>query len=105
VDAKLSIGLATAEHGWCYPTISEEGLTFLGLYHPLLKDGVQNDLVIRDTVRVCFITGPNMSGKSTLLRAVGIATMLAQSGCGVPAKAMSFAPNQALFPASASTTV
>lgn len=33
----------------------------------------------------------------TLLRAIGIAIVLAHSGCGVPARAMSFSPNQALF--------
>lgn len=96
-DAMLSIGLATAEHGWCYPTF-EDGLSIRGLHHPLLKDAaVPNDVVLGDSIRVALVSGPNMSGKSTFLQAIGVSVQLAQAGCGVPAKAMSFMPFQASF--------
>lgn len=46
---------------------------------------------------MCFVTGPNMAGKSTFLKAVAIAVLLAQAGCGVPASSMEFAPAGAIF--------
>jgi DNA mismatch repair ATPase MutS len=47
--------------------------------------------------RICFLTGPNMAGKSTFLKAVGIATLLAHVGSGVPAAAMEFVLVRSLF--------
>lgn len=37
-----------------------------------------------------FFTGPNMAGKSTFLKAVAVASLLAHAGCAVPAQAMEF---------------
>lgn len=92
----LSLGLATTEHGWSYPTFGDS-LAIKGLFHPLLAASIPNDVVTDDVVRLAFVSGPNMSGKSTLLKAIGIAVLLGQAGCGVPAEAMSFRPAQALF--------
>jgi DNA mismatch repair protein MutS len=95
-DAMLSLGLATTEHGWSYPTFGDS-LAIKGLFHPLLASSIPNDVVTDDVVRLAFVSGPNMSGKSTLLKAIGIAVLLGQAGCGVPAEAMSFRPARALF--------
>jgi DNA mismatch repair ATPase MutS len=46
---------------------------------------------------VCFVTGPNMAGKSTFLKAVGIAILLAHAGCGVPAASMEFPAVRTIF--------
>ena len=59
--------------------------------HPCLLDRtpyfVPNDVVLgKDNKSLIVITGPNMGGKSTLLRQVCIATIIAQIGCFVPAK-------------------
>jgi DNA mismatch repair protein MutS len=97
VDAMLSIGIASKELGWSYPTFSDR-LQIRGLWHPLIHGtGVRNDFAMGEPVRVCFVSGPNMSGKTTLLKAVGIATLLAQIGSGVPAESMSFEPFDALL--------
>ena len=58
-----------------------------GLAHPLLPDhdAVRNDLCLAGDLRVIIISGPNMAGKSTLVRAVGINAVLAQ--CGAPVRA------------------
>ena len=58
------------------------------LGHPLLPSAkcVRNDVTIRDGVRVLLVSGSNMSGKSTLLRAVGINTVLAMAGAPVRAR-------------------
>ncbi len=61
-----------------------------GLGHPLLgQNGVSNDLKIKNPVKVLLITGSNMSGKSTLLRTVGINLVLAYAGAPVCAESFS----------------
>jgi DNA mismatch repair protein MutS len=90
VEAMWSLAVATVEQGWSYPRpASRFGVT--GLSHPFLwRRDVPNDLQLSDQVRVCFVTGPNMAGKSTFLKAVAMAMLLAHAGCGVPAASMEF---------------
>lgn len=88
LEALWSVGAATLEHGWSYPLPSSR-LRVTGLAHPFLGlNAVRNDLVLNAGVRVCFVTGPNMAGKSTFLKAIALAVLLAQMGSGVPAKSM-----------------
>jgi DNA mismatch repair protein MutS len=47
---------------------------------------IPNDVVLDDDGRIMILTGPNMAGKSTLLRQVGLVQLLAQLGSFVPAK-------------------
>lgn len=47
---------------------------------------VPNDIFLAPGERVCLITGPNMSGKSTVLRQIALITVLAGIGCFVPAR-------------------
>ncbi|MEI6948796.1 hypothetical protein V9K67_16535 [Paraflavisolibacter sp. H34] len=56
-----------------------------GLFHPLLKSPVRNS--IHPEANVVLLTGANMSGKSTFLKAVGLCVYLAHAGLGVPAEA------------------
>ncbi len=64
------------------------------LGHPLLPDAkcVRNNVSVSDGVRVLLISGSNMSGKSTLLRAVGINTVLAMAGAPVRARRLRLTP-------------
>jgi DNA mismatch repair protein MutS len=97
LEAMWSFGVATAEHGWSYPRPAAQ-LRSVGLFHPFLGRGaVANDLDLDPETRVCFVTGPNMAGKSTFLKAVGIAVLLAHAGCGVPAVSMEFATVRTIF--------
>jgi DNA mismatch repair protein MutS len=48
---------------------------------------ISNDIRLDDGQRVLLLTGPNMAGKSTVLRQVGLAVVLAQAGSFVPADA------------------
>lgn len=62
------------------------GLAVAGLGHPLLPEGgVRNDLALGGEHRLLVVSGSNMSGKSTLLRAVGTAVVMA--GAGAPVRA------------------
>ncbi|MBI1813567.1 MAG: DNA mismatch repair protein MutS [Deltaproteobacteria bacterium] len=62
-----------------------------GLGHPLLAEArcVRNDVHLGGAVRALIVSGSNMSGKSTLLRAVGINAVLAQMGAPVRARHLS----------------
>jgi DNA mismatch repair ATPase MutS len=64
------------------------------LGHPLLVDAVcvRNDVQVCGATRVLLISGSNMSGKSTLLRAVGINTVLAMAGAPVRAQRLRLTP-------------
>lgn len=97
LEALWSVAAATVEHAWEFP-IAGHSLSIRGLKHPFLRHtAVANDLELDEAIRVCFVTGPNMAGKSTFLRAVMIALLLAHIGCGVPAQSMTFAPVRGLF--------
>jgi DNA mismatch repair ATPase MutS len=97
VEAMWSLSVATVEHGWSYPRPASR-LAAAGLVHPfLVQNAIRNDLDLEQEVRVCFVTGPNMAGKSTFLKAVALATLLAHIGCGVPATAMEFPIVRSIF--------
>jgi len=72
-----------------FPEFIEEAAYFdaRGLAHPLLPEdrAVRNDVQIGGELRLIVVSGSNMSGKSTLLRAVGVNAVLAQ--CGAPVRA------------------
>ena len=87
--------LATVRHDypdWCDPHLTTRGervYRAAGLGHPLLPGTrrVTNDVQLGPPGTVLLVTGSNMSGKSTLLRAIGANAVLAQ--CGAPACATS----------------
>ncbi len=58
-----------------------------GLAHPIIPEAkaVRNDLVLGGELRLAIVSGANMTGKSTLVRAVGVNAVLAQ--CGAPVRA------------------
>jgi len=64
------------------------------LAHPLLPEGkaVGNDLNLCDGLQLIVLSGPNMSGKSTFVRGVGVNAVLAQCGAPVRAKRLRMSP-------------
>jgi len=88
--------LAHDNPAWGYPAISGETDRIGGeaLGHPLIPEGprVCNDVTLGPPGTFLFVTGSNMSGKSTLLRAIGLDVVLANSGAPVCARAMSLPP-------------
>jgi DNA mismatch repair ATPase MutS len=90
VESLWSVAAATLEHGWSYPCPARR-LAVRGLFHPFLGPlSVRNDLEIARDVRVGFVTGPNMAGKTTFMKSVAVAILLAHIGSGVPATSMEF---------------
>jgi hypothetical protein len=80
------------------PTIvdGEPHLAATALGHPLLPDAtcVRNDFAIGGELRLYVVSGSNMSGKSTMLRTVGVNVVLALAGAPVRATAMTVSPLQ-----------
>ncbi len=77
---------------WAVPEIgAAPTVSAVGLGHPLIPDHrrVANDVTVGPPGSVVLITGSNMSGKSTLLRSIGLNVVLAQAGGCVCARAMS----------------
>ncbi|UCD23298.1 MAG: hypothetical protein JSW51_09595 [Gemmatimonadota bacterium] len=96
-------GLAHGHPRWEFPIItSNEGALVVAreLGHPLLapEDCVTNDVQLGPPGTFLLVTGSNMAGKSTLLRAIGANVVLAQAGAPVCASSMSL-PGVRLFTA------
>lgn len=74
---------------WTFPRFaSSERVLAEGLGHPMIpeKARVDNDVAVGPPGRILMVTGSNMSGKTTLLRAIGINVLLAKAGGPVCAK-------------------
>jgi len=94
LDVYVSVAKVAAERNFCFPKAIAGGrqeVMLEGVYHPLVKQAVANTLHITPAGNVIFLTGANMAGKSTLMKAVSIALLLAHMGMPVPATGMEFA--------------
>jgi len=90
---------ALAHYGWLhpqapFPSFHNPGLKTTGLGHPLLpaQGKVRNDFELQQLGQGFLITGSNMAGKSTFLKALGLNQVLAQAGCVVDAVSFSSGP-------------
>jgi hypothetical protein len=93
LEALSSIAGYTAEHpDDVFPQLNAEGPLFegKGIAHPLLPEHsvVRNDVRLDGELRMLLISGSNMSGKSTLMRSLGLNAVLAWAGAPVRAHAL-----------------
>lgn len=105
VDCSLALASVAIKNKWCKPSIGDS-LDLKGLRHPLLESAthansrleyIRHDVVLDDTQNGWLIYGVNASGKSSLMKATGIAVILAQAGSFVPATSMTIRPYDAAF--------
>ncbi len=100
IEALSSFGsLAYERPGWTFPTFvpgTKPHFEAEALQHPLLPSSrcVPNDVSLGAELRLLIVSGSNMSGKSTLLRAVGLNTVLGWAGAPVAARALSLSSLQ-----------
>ena len=104
VDVTCTIATVSKERGWCQPTIEDGEVASVdieGLRHPLIEASMTRAEYVTHSVKLdtkgWLVYGMNASGKSSLMKAVGIALILAQSGCYVPASKFRFSPFRTLF--------
>jgi len=95
LDCLLSFAKLAKDNQYIRPTLTNEfAINIEDGRHPVIEkqlpigtDYVSNSVYLdNETQQVMMITGPNMSGKSALLRQVALITLMAQIGCYVPAK-------------------
>ncbi|HEY1013506.1 MAG TPA: hypothetical protein VGE07_12425 [Herpetosiphonaceae bacterium] len=100
IEALAALAALKHDHpGWSFPELAgpeQERLEAAGLGHPLLRPDQcrANDLTVGPPGSFVLVTGSNMSGKSTLLRALGLNVALAQAGGPVCAERMLLPPLQ-----------
>jgi len=88
LDAWQAMAKATTEHGWAFPELQPaQPVCFeaKGLVHPLLRQAKSYDIAFNEQQNFLLLTGANMSGKTTFMRSIGVAALLAHLGMGVPA--------------------
>lgn len=108
VDVTFTLARVATERGYCRPQLGPAtggSLAATGLRHPLIEaqqtrtEYIRHDveLGVEPTQQGWLVYGMNASGKSSLMKAVGIAVLLAQCGCYVPAESFTFTPFRALY--------
>ena len=94
-DCLLGFALLAQKNNYCRPVVNEgRNLVIKAGRHPVIElqlpageSYVPNDISLNDTEQqILIITGPNMAGKSALLRQTALITIMAQIGCFVPAE-------------------
>ncbi|MDR2009722.1 MAG: DNA mismatch repair protein MutS [Bacteroidales bacterium] len=98
LDCLLSFAQTAIKNNYCKPQLNDSNIIDIKEgRHPVIEkqlafgEGyISNDVYLDDTTQqIMMITGPNMSGKSALLRQTALICIMAQIGCYVPAKEVS----------------
>jgi len=92
LDVLASLAEAAAREGYVRPVLADEfSLEITAGRHPVVErmmpreKFIPNDTSLTEDARMIILTGPNMAGKSTVLRQVGLIVLMAQVGSFVPA--------------------
>ncbi|PID73778.1 MAG: DNA mismatch repair protein MutS [Desulfobacterales bacterium] len=92
-DTLLALAAVAEENNYCRPEINMDGRLLIEAgRHPVIEKMISGERFVPNTIRmdkesgqVLIITGPNMAGKSTVLRQTALITIMAQMGSWVPA--------------------
>ena len=93
LDVLASLAEVAEQENYVRPVLSEEyALEIVGGRHPVVERMmprerfIPNDVTLTADARMIILTGPNMAGKSTILRQIGLIVLMAQMGSFVPAR-------------------
>ena len=97
IEAISDLAVYAYEHpGDVFPEFTPDAPCFeaQGLAHPLIPEAgaIRNDLSLTAEMRLIIISGPNMAGKSTFVRSVGVNAVLGQCGAPVRARKLRISP-------------
>jgi len=98
-DVFISVAKTAEKYNFTYPEILpvQGKMAIKGLFHPFIHNAVKNDIEFTPEKNHLFVSGPNMAGKSTFLKSLGIAVYLAHAGFPVPADEMSISVLSGLY--------
>ena len=104
LDVLATLGEVAESEGYVRPRMTEGfDLRVLGGRHPVVErmmpreKFIPNDVTLVENARVIILTGPNMAGKSTILRQIGLIVLMAQIGSFVPARSAEIGVVDRLF--------
>lgn len=101
LDVYISVAWVAAENKFVYPVASEPGgarlLHAVDLRHPSLPGAVGNTLTLTKDRNLLFLTGANMAGKSTWMKALGVSFYLGHMGFPVAADCMEFQVMEGIY--------
>ena len=90
IDVLQSFALVTEKYNYTRPKLTtSKDVNIINSRHPVVEkviksEYVPNDIVMDIKTNILLITGPNMAGKSTYMRQLGIIVIMAQIGCYIP---------------------
>ena len=92
LDVLAGLAEVAAREGYVRPELTDDfALDIAGGRHPVVErmmpreKFIPNDIALAEDARMIILTGPNMAGKSTILRQIGLVVLMAQTGSFVPA--------------------
>ncbi|MCK9628597.1 MAG: hypothetical protein M0R37_08420 [Bacteroidales bacterium] len=100
LDLYIAVAKIGRERGFFFAeavTQDETVVSIKGLYHPTVPNAVSNDLLINHLSNLVFLTGANMAGKSTLMKAFAVTLYLAHMGFPLPVSSMHFTPVDGMY--------
>ncbi|TCC99503.1 MutS-related protein [Pedobacter hiemivivus] len=100
IDVYIAVAKAANENHFNFPeALDKDSLTvkLKGFAHPLLSNAIPYDLEINPDSNIIFLTGANMAGKSTFMKALGITMYLAHMGFPVSAASMQFSVMDGIY--------
>jgi DNA mismatch repair protein MutS len=93
LDVLVALADVAAREGYVRPAVNDQfALAITAGRHPVVErmmprdQFIPNDVTLSADARMIILTGPNMAGKSTILRQIGLIALMAQMGSWVPAK-------------------
>lgn len=100
LDVYMAVGQLARLKGFTYAiaqTKDQNLFNAVGIYHPLLTNAIGNAVSFDAQKNVIFMTGANMAGKSTLMKAIGISLYLAHMGFPVAAESVEFSVKDGIY--------
>ena len=105
LDCLLNLAEIADQNGYCRPTINVDGVIDISDgRHPVIEKMITGERFVPNSIRldsvenqVLIITGPNMAGKSTVLRQVALLVLMAHMGGFVPARKASICLTDRIF--------
>ncbi|MBS1606781.1 MAG: DNA mismatch repair protein, partial [Bacteroidetes bacterium] len=100
IDVNIAVSEVAARRGFCYAKAlpgKANILSVADVFHPCVSNAVGNSIELGRDQNVLFLTGANMAGKSTLMKAIGVSMYLAHMGFPIAAARMEFSIREGLY--------